>query len=345
MPPSIGVIVADQGKCLLWGVSAKVETIVDRGEDGNSLDTATKVDSQRSGGEYLIYDPYNHELEDLSKDVKARLTSWLVEQRRLGSKVPTITRESIKNAKLRSPLTVAERANRLLTYVRDNQSNIGSTVTVYPNFHLQDMYGADPDDKLAQMLAHSESTEKEELIYLLEFLEKSKYLFLARRGGDRIDCSVAYLGFLHLDQIENQIIASDQAFVAMWFDESMTDLYLNGIKRGIQGAGYKAMRIDKKDHNNKIDDEIIAEIRRSRFLVADFTYGDTGVRGGVYYEAGFAHGLGIPVIFSCREDLFADLHFDTRQYSHISWKTPEDLSRRLQMRIEATIGDGPHREK
>ncbi len=35
-----------------------------------------------------------------------------------------------------------------------------------------------------------------------------------------------------------------------------------------------------------------------RFMIADFT----GHRGGVYFEAGFAHGLGIPVIWTCRED-------------------------------------------
>ena len=57
----------------------------------------------------------------------------------------------------------------------------------------------------------------------------------------------------------------------MWFDLSMDEAYQNGIQPAIEDAGYEAVRIDRKDHNNKIDDEIIAEIRRSRFLVADFT--------------------------------------------------------------------------
>ena len=57
---------------------------------------------------------------------------------------------------------------------------------------------------------------------------------------------------------------------------------------GIKDAGYEAVRIDKQRHLNKIDDEIVAEIRRARFLVADFTQGETGPRGGVYYEAGFS---------------------------------------------------------
>ena len=129
--------------------------------------------------------------------------------------------------------------------------------------------------------------------------------------------------------------------MAMWFDNCMEDLWEKGIKSGIEDAGYEAARIDRKEHVNKIDDEIIAEIKRSRFVVADFTHGIEGMRGGVYYEAGFAHGMNIPVIFSCREDIIDDIHFDTRQYNHIVWKTPEDLKTGLTNRIAVVVGDGP----
>ncbi|MCW5608337.1 MAG: hypothetical protein KIT26_09815 [Nitrosomonas sp.] len=104
------------------------------------------------------------------------------------------------------------------------------------------------------------------------------------------------------------------------------------------------MRIDQKNHNNKIDDEIIAEIKRSRFVVADFTQGDSGARGGVYYEAGFAHGLNMPVIFTCRADALNNVHFDTRQYNHIVWENIDALRNQLAQRISATIGDGPKRK-
>ena len=67
------------------------------------------------------------------------------------------------------------------------------------------------------------------------------------------------------------------------------------------------------------------------------------MRGGVYYEAGFAHGMNIPVIFSCREDIIEDIHFDTRQYNHIVWKMPEDLKIGLTNRIAVVVGDGPKR--
>jgi nucleoside 2-deoxyribosyltransferase len=93
------------------------------------------------------------------------------------------------------------------------------------------------------------------------------------------------------------------------------------------------MRIDLEEHNDKIDDRIISEIRRSGLVVADFT----GQRGGVYFESGFAMGLGIPVIRTCRKDNVDTLHFDTRQYSHVLWESPEELKEKLTNRIRATF--------
>lgn len=93
------------------------------------------------------------------------------------------------------------------------------------------------------------------------------------------------------------------------------------------------VRIDRVHHNEKICDKIIAEIRTCQFLVADVTL----QRAGVYFEAGFAIGLGRPVIWSCREDDLKNVHFDTRQYNHIVWKEPTDLRIQLADRIKATI--------
>jgi len=109
------------------------------------------------------------------------------------------------------------------------------------------------------------------------------------------------------------------------------------IEPATRAAGYEPLRIDSKQHNGKIDDEIMASIRASRFVVSDFT----GNRGGVYYEAGFAHGLGLPVIFMCREG--DELHFDIRQYNCIFWKPEnfEDAQSQLKNRILATLGQGP----
>jgi hypothetical protein len=124
-------------------------------------------------------------------------------------------------------------------------------------------------------------------------------------------------------------------FVAMWFDEKIKHVYEEVFSPAISSAGFVSTRIDRHEHNGKIDDEIIATIRRSRFVVADFT----GHRGGVYYEAGFAHGLGLPVIFTCRKDQISELHFDVRQFNCILWEDSqlEKFRAQLMNRILATI--------
>ncbi len=78
-------------------------------------------------------------------------------------------------------------------------------------------------------------------------------------------------GVKRLEESEAKRLNSEQAFVAMWFDDSVKEAYEAGIECAIRDSGYRPLRIDKKQHNNKIDDEIIAEIRRSRFIVCDFT--------------------------------------------------------------------------
>ncbi|MFA7175079.1 MAG: hypothetical protein WC340_17025 [Kiritimatiellia bacterium] len=136
--------------------------------------------------------------------------------------------------------------------------------------------------------------------------------------------------------------AAEQGFIAMSFKPELKPVSDSGIYPGIKKAGYKPLRIDRKDHNNRIDDEIVAEIRKSRFIVADLT----GNNQGAYYEAGFAQGLGKPVIWTCEKNQLEakDLHFDVRQYSIVTWEIGhenlKDFAKHITQRIEATIGHG-----
>lgn len=144
-------------------------------------------------------------------------------------------------------------------------------------------------------------------------------------------------GWNRIAELERQRTGKDstQAFVAMWFGNELDKAYEEGFGKAIKEGGYKPLRIDLKEHNGKICDAIIAEIRKSRFVVADMTK----YRSGVFFEAGYALGLGLPVIWTCREDHKNELsqHFDTRQYNHILWTDEADLFKKLRQRIEATI--------
>ena len=224
-------------------------------------------------------------------------------------------------------LTVYARADKLLKFIQKKTPHIGRAFLA--------------SDFLPEMFAYTECVDPEELQYLTDYLIGKGWLDKSTEAT--IALIVTVEGFARLDELEKVVTASSKAFVAMWFDDSVEDAWTQGIKPAIENAGYDPVLIKNQEFIGKIDDEIIAEIRRSRFLVADFTQGDDGARGGVYYEAGFAHGLNIPVIFTARKDIVDRklIHFDTRQYNHIDWESPEELRERLTQRISAEIGDGP----
>lgn len=316
-------------RCPIWDIWASEESAGDR--DGKLMN------SPRAGGRYFITRTAIACLMQLDERGKARLTSWLVDQRRLGVKCPEIDSNTITTAKQQKDLSVHDRTDWLLQYIEGQTVEIGTGFVFTPREVLS-----------TPIAAWSESLSQEEVQYLLNYLDKQGWIALREYPPGKYNIEIGYTltveGYARLAELEKANAESSKGFVAMWFDDSIAEAWEEGIKLGIEDAGYEAVRIDQQEYNNKIDDEIIAEIRRSRFVVADFTQGEDGARGGVYYEAGFAHGLGIEVIFTCRKNALGDVHFDTRQYNHIVWETPEELRQGLAARISAVIGDGPHKE-
>lgn len=183
-----------------------------------------------------------------------------------------------------------------------------------------------------------------ELSYLLRYLESQNHIDITQitNYSDPVRrCTILPEGWAYLSGIGTA--PKDQGFIAMAFSLGFSDrLRDEGLLPGIEQAGYYPQRIDRKEHNNRIDDEIVAEIRKSKFVVADLT----GKNAGAYFEAGFAMGLGKPVIWTCQQSEIdsGNVHFDTRQYSIVPWEPDklDDFAKRLTQRIEATIGRGTY---
>ena len=147
-------------------------------------------------------------------------------------------------------------------------------------------------------------------------------------------------GWDYLDSLERADVETDQVFVAMWFDPSMESAWTTAIQPTLRRLGYQPYRVDKDLSNaERIDSKIQREIRRSKFLLAEAT----GQRQGVYFEAGYAMGLGLPVIWSVRSNEIEDLHFDTRQFPHIVWSTEPELEEELEARVMVMVGAGQGR--
>lgn len=322
--------------CPIWGTPARRVLGYEK-RDG------TAVYSPRAGGNYFISRTAELILRNSSDELKVKVTHEIVDHNMINS-IPEILSTTIEGLEKISATSAHDRANRLLRYLVKASKNLGHRFTNFNESLSSDdgavsiMYkttgkGAYP------LFAHSDSIKEEEVLFLLEILIEEK--LIKSEGSDLLD-SIAVLpkgyDIFHKNLNEQQL---NQAFVAMWFDQSMEEPYEMGIEAAVRETGYKPLRIDKKEHVNKIDDEIISEIKRSRFLIADFTSERDCPRGGVYFEAGYALALGKPVIWCCRSDLIDNVHFDTRQFNHIVWKKSEDLKQKLKNRIGAIIGDGP----
>lgn len=176
--------------------------------------------------------------------------------------------------------------------------------------------------------------DDDELIFILEKAKELNYIEEPfGRGYGTVDFRLTIKGWERAQNLRDNKIDSNKAFVAMWFNDAMKSVWLDGFYPILEDLGYDPIRVDKIEHNGKICDRIIAEINKSSLVIADFT----GHRGGVYFEAGYAMGKGIPVIWTCKEADIKKAHFDTRQYNHISWESIDDLKVKLKSRIEATI--------
>ena len=169
-----------------------------------------------------------------------------------------------------------------------------------------------------------------ELRHIRDYLDKTGIIKISSQQSDPILTIDGWQKYESLREINQH---SKRVFVAMSFNGDL-DAVFKSIEEACEASGeFKAYRVDMEEHNEKICDKIIAEIKSSRFVIADFT----GQRHNVYYEAGFAKGMGLEVIWCCKEDEKDNLKFDIRQYNHILWKNCEDLKERLINRIQARL--------
>jgi hypothetical protein len=212
---------------------------------------------------------------------------------------------------------VSDNRDRLLREAakRSGRPHIGAPFSLTNDFTLIDCYS------------------QEEFVWYIEWLKKQELVFQTSAGPTAAQLTLSMEGWNRVQPLSRPGGIPGRCFVAMWFSDETRAAYEEGIELAVSKAGFKPIRIDRKEHNNEIPDEIIAEIRNSQFMVADFT----GQRAGVYYEAGFAMGLGRPVVWCCRKDEIRKLHFDTNHKNHIDWQTPQDLKERLYTRIRMTV--------
>ncbi|MFT5885377.1 MAG: nucleoside 2-deoxyribosyltransferase [Arcticibacterium sp.] len=224
------------------------------------------------------------------------------------------------------PKTPEEKANSLLKYLYKHQPFDGGLVKL-------------PEETPKEVLAKSlYFRNREEMNNYILVLYSQGYIdgkeANSKDGHYLVLIRFTFDGLSKVIQINEQASQSKRAFVAMSFSPDQRETR-ETIKNAIKECGYDPILIDEVRINSEttINDAMLSEIKQCKFLVADFTQ----LKNGVYFEAGYALGLGKPVIYLCRTSDFENAHFDTNHYAHILYDDLSFLKERLRDRINVWI--------
>lgn len=127
-------------------------------------------------------------------------------------------------------------------------------------------------------------------------------------------------------------VAPNFVFVIMPFSERQIDTY-DAIQRAVKRADPKltAGRVDEQPGAISITDEIHSSIRRASLIVCDLTE----ERPNVYYELGFARGIGRRLICIARTG--TTIHFDVYGLKIIYFDSYRSLEERLASEVAAMM--------
>lgn len=139
------------------------------------------------------------------------------------------------------------------------------------------------------------------------------------------------------EKVEQVLSNSKDVFIAMAFtdyEKKLVNKELSGtIKDVCSDLGWNAKVVNEEEHNDGIMDKVLSLINKSKFVIAELTY----QKAGVYYEAGYAKGIGLPVIHIVKYEELERCHFDVKHLNLITWSAYSELKEKLKNRIEATI--------
>ncbi len=117
--------------------------------------------------------------------------------------------------------------------------------------------------------------------------------------------------------------SSDYGFIAMQFNEPTLDNFVRDVvKPTIRTAlGYDLVDMRDVSRAGVIDNIMRMQIRGAAFVIVDLTHGNKGA----YWEAGYAEGLGKPVVYICEKDVFEEngTHFDTNHCTTVVWSADD----------------------
>lgn len=224
-----------------------------------------------------------------------------------------------------------EQADLLIRWLAENIDGPGRTAFVEPLTHSSTI-GAKSAEGFALVLHH---------LLDVGLIEGTAPESFESRG--QAEVTLSFDGWDYYERLRLGGATYRKAFMAMKFGDMLLDQVLERVfKPSVRQTGFELVRLDETPRAGLIDDRLRVEIQSSDFLVADLTHDNLGA----YWEAGYAEGLGKPVIYTCEKAKFDSekTHFDTNHHLTIVWDkdSPDRAGEDLKATIRATL---PHLAK
>lgn len=125
-------------------------------------------------------------------------------------------------------------------------------------------------------------------------------------------------------------------FVLMSFKDEYDEVYEEFVDAAkLVDEALVVKRIDKQRGDFSITNEIINNINKSGLIICDLT----DERPNVYYELGYARGIGKKVIICAREG--TKLHFDIKDFNTIIYRTTSHLRREISEELKEFLSANP----
>jgi hypothetical protein len=177
-------------------------------------------------------------------------------------------------------------------------------------------------------------------VAILKELTETRLIEGTLMSGPLFAGTLTLAGWRAFEKLKRGGSRSRKAFMAMPYGTPVLDaMFRECFKPAAERAGFTLSRLDESPQAGLIDSRLRVAIRTSRFLVADLTDDNLGV----YWEAGFAEGLGRPVVYTCERKYFKEhkTHFDTNHHLTVLWEAADPAvgAAELSATIRATLPD------
>lgn len=307
----------DLNKCLI----CQSQTIVDEYPDKNIY----KVSCSRCG-KYEITDSALNMFNRSNEIEKVLRLSYWIQQNQIKDNYIEINENLIRD-KLSIPYTSPkpmEQANTFILWLGNQMKKPDQKI------------GKKASDLISILGAYDENG----VYYIAKYLHDQGFIHDTNLNTNLIRdyylLNMTFKGWDRYYELQRTNKDSSLAFMAMQFgEEPLTTIYKTVIKDAVEKTGFDIRKLDEEKRAGLIDDKLRVEIRRSKFLIADLTHDNNGA----YWEAGFAEGLGIPVIYICEEEKFKNSksHFDTNHNLTVLWKNDETGLKEFADQLKDTI--------